>query len=38
MSVTNYPVDSPVMEVTGWAKNRLDEMTPSDHEASFTFL
>ena len=33
MSVTNLSSGQPVMEVTGWAKNRLDEMTPSDHEA-----
>ena len=33
MSVTNLSSGQPVMEVTGWAKNRLDKMTPSDHEA-----
>ena len=33
MSVTNLSSGQPVMEVRGWAKNRLDEMTPSDHEA-----
>ena len=33
MSVTNLSSGQPVMKVTGWAKNRLDEMTPSDHEA-----
>ena len=33
MSVINLSSGQPVMEVTGWAKNRLDEMTPSDHEA-----
>ena len=33
MAVTNLSSGQPVMEVTGWAKNRLDEMTPSDHEA-----
>lgn len=33
MSVTNLSSGQPVMEVTGWAKNRLDEMTPSDYEA-----
>ena len=33
MSVTNLSSGQPVMQVTGWAKNRLDEMTPSDHEA-----
>ena len=33
MSVSNLSSGQPLMEVTGWAKNRLDEMTPSDHEA-----
>ena len=33
MSVTNLSSGQPVMEVTGWAKNRLDELTPSHHEA-----
>ena len=33
MSVTNLSSGQPVMEGTGWAKNRLDEMTPSEHEA-----
>ena len=33
MSVTNLSSGQPVMEVTGWAKNRLDKITPSDHEA-----
>ena len=33
MSVTNLSSGQPVMEIRGWAKNRLDEMTPSDHEA-----
>ena len=33
MSVTNLSSGQPVMEIMGWAKNRLDEMTPSDHEA-----
>ena len=33
MSVTNLSTGQPVMEVTGWAKNRLDEMTPSHHKA-----
>ena len=33
MSVTNLSSGQPVMEITGWAKNRLDEMTPSNHEA-----
>ena len=31
MSVTNLSSGQPVMKVTGWAKNRLDEMPPSDH-------
>ena len=33
MSVTNLSSGQPVMEVTGWAKNRLDELTPEDHRA-----
>ena len=33
MSVTNLSSGQPVMEIRGWAKNRLDEMTPSDHKA-----
>ena len=33
MSVTNLSSGQPVMEVTGWAKNRLDELTPRDHKA-----
>ena len=33
MSVSNLSSGQPVMEVTGWAKNRLREITPSDHEA-----
>lgn len=33
MSVTNLSSGQPVMKITGWAKSRLDEMTPSDHEA-----
>ena len=33
MSVSNLPSGQPVMEVTGWAQNRLDEITPDDHEA-----
>ena len=33
MSVINLPSGQPVMEVTGWAKNRLDEITPDDHKA-----
>mgnify|MGYP001400777009 FL=1 len=33
MSVSNLPSGQPVMEVTGWAKNRLDEITPDDHKA-----
>ncbi|WP_323765068.1 holo-ACP synthase [Marinovum sp.] len=33
MSVTNLPTGQPVMHVTGWAKRRLDEMTPPGHEA-----
>lgn len=33
MAVANLPTGQPVMEVTGWAKERLDEMTPKGHEA-----
>ena len=33
MSVSNLLSGQPVMEVTGWAKNRLDEITPDDHKA-----
>ena len=33
MAVRNLATGQPVMEVTGWAKQRLDEMTPPGHEA-----
>lgn len=33
MAVTNLPTGQPVMHVTGWAKDRLDAMTPEGHEA-----
>ena len=33
MSVSNLSSGQPKMEITGWAKNRLDEITPNDHEA-----
>ncbi|MFK7746051.1 MAG: holo-ACP synthase [Roseobacter sp.] len=33
MSVTNLKTGQPVMHVTGWAKERLDEMTPPGHSA-----
>ncbi|WP_299790906.1 holo-ACP synthase [uncultured Marivita sp.] len=33
MSVRNLHTGQPVMEVTGWAKARLDELTPEGHEA-----
>ncbi|SPF78606.1 Holo-[acyl-carrier-protein] synthase [Aliiroseovarius pelagivivens] len=33
MAVSNLRTGQPVMEVTGWAKDRLDEMTPAGHEA-----
>ncbi len=33
MSVTNLRSGQPVMHVTGWAKERLDAMTPEGHEA-----
>ena len=34
MSVTNLHTGQPVMHVTGWAKERLDEMTPDGHIAT----
>lgn len=33
MAVKNLATGQPVMEVTGWAKERLEEMTPPGHEA-----
>ncbi len=33
MSVTNLRSGQPVMHVTGWAAERLKDMTPSGHEA-----
>lgn len=33
MAVTNLVTGQPVMAVTGWAKERLDTMTPAGHEA-----
>ena len=33
MSVTNLDTGQPVMQVTGWAKERLAAMTPPNHEA-----
>ena len=33
MAVANLQTGQPVMEVTGWAKDRLDEMTPEGHIA-----
>jgi len=33
MAVRNLHTGQPVMEVTGWAKDRLDAMTPPGHEA-----
>ncbi|MBS1302208.1 holo-ACP synthase [Loktanella sp. SALINAS62] len=33
MAVSNLHTGQPVMQVTGWAKDRLDQMTPSGHEA-----
>lgn len=33
MAVSNLDTGQPIMEVTGWAKNRLDRMTPTGHEA-----
>ncbi|SHH26714.1 holo-[acyl-carrier protein] synthase [Cognatiyoonia sediminum] len=34
MAVSNLRTGQPVMEVTGWAKQRLDEMTPLGHTAT----
>ena len=33
MSVRNLHTGQPVMEVTGWAKQRLDDLTPPGHDA-----
>ncbi|WP_432448790.1 holo-ACP synthase [Aliiroseovarius marinus] len=33
MAVSNLRTGQPVMEVTGWARERLDQMTPDGHEA-----
>lgn len=33
MAVSNLETGQPVMAVTGWAKERLDSMTPEGHEA-----
>lgn len=33
MAVSNLRTGQPVMEVTGWAKERLEKMTPPGHEA-----
>ncbi|CUH39215.1 Holo-[acyl-carrier-protein] synthase [Jannaschia seosinensis] len=33
MAVSNLPTGQPVMTVTGWAANRLAEMTPAGFEA-----
>ncbi len=33
MSVRNLKTGQPVMEVTGWAAERLADMTPAGHEA-----
>jgi holo-[acyl-carrier protein] synthase len=34
MAVTNLPTGQPVMEVTGWARERLSEMTPEGFTAT----
>ena len=34
MSVTNLRSGQPVMHVTGWARDRLEAMTPAGHEAT----
>lgn len=33
MAVSNLNTGQPVMHVTGWAKERLDQMTPDGHES-----
>lgn len=33
MAVSNLPSGQPVMQLTGWAAQRLAEMTPPDHQA-----
>ena len=33
MSVSNLRTGQPVMAVTGWARDRLDQMTPAGYEA-----
>ena len=33
MAVTNLPTGQPVMTLTGWAEQRLKEMTPPGYEA-----
>lgn len=33
MAVTNLPTGQPVMHLTGWAAERLAQMTPPGHEA-----
>ena len=33
MAVSNLETGQPVMAVTGWAKERLEAMTPAGHEA-----
>lgn len=33
MAVSNLETGQPVMNVTGWARERLDEMTPDGHVA-----
>ena len=33
MAVSNIDTGQPVMEVTGWAKDRLDALTPPGHAA-----
>ena len=33
MAVSNLETGQPVMELTGWARERLDSMTPAGHQA-----
>jgi holo-[acyl-carrier protein] synthase len=34
MAVVNLPTGQPVMEVTGWARDRLEQMTPEGYTAT----
>ena len=38
MSVSNLSSGQPIMKVTGWAKTRLDEITPPVMKLFYMFL